>query len=60
MPIHEFLIASPDLKRLIAQDARLHQLHDAACEAGMRTLQQDQLFKACQGHLDLDDVLGVK
>jgi type II secretory ATPase GspE/PulE/Tfp pilus assembly ATPase PilB-like protein len=60
MPIHEFLVASPDLKRLISQGARLEQLIDAACQAGMRTLIQDQVIKAFQGHVDVDEVRGVK
>lgn len=60
VPIHEFLVASPDLKRLISQGARLEQLVDAACEAGMRTLIQDQVIKAFQGLVDVDEALGEK
>ena len=58
MAIQELLVVSPELKRLISQGARLEQLTDAACRAGMRTLIQDQIIKAFQGYLDLDDVLG--
>jgi type II secretory ATPase GspE/PulE/Tfp pilus assembly ATPase PilB-like protein len=60
MPIHELLIASPDLKRLISQGPRLDQLVEAACDAGMRTLIQDQIIKAFQGYLDVDEVRGQK
>jgi len=60
VPIHEFLVASPDLKRLISQGARLEQLIDAACEAGMRTLIQDQVIKAFLGHVDVDEAIGAK
>jgi type II secretory ATPase GspE/PulE/Tfp pilus assembly ATPase PilB-like protein len=59
VPIHEFLVASPDLKRLISQGARLEQLIDAACQAGMRTLIQDQVIKAFMGHVDVDEALGA-
>lgn len=59
VPIHEFLVASPDLKRLISQGARLENLIEAACQAGMRTLIQDQIIKAFQGLVDVDEVRGV-
>lgn len=60
MPIHELLIASPDMKRLISQGPRLDQLVESACEAGMRTLSQDQIIKAFQGFLDIDEVRGIR
>ena len=60
VPIHEFLVASPDLKRLISQGARLEQLVDAACQAGMRTLIQDQVIKAFLGYVDVDEALGAR
>lgn len=60
LAIQEILVTSPDLKRLVAKGAPLEQLFDAACHAGMRTLIQDQVVKAFQGHLDLDEIRGLK
>ncbi len=58
--IQELLVASPELRRLISQGAQLEQLTDAASHAGFRTFIQDQIVKALQGHLDFDEVRGVK
>ncbi len=55
--IHEMLIASSHVKRLIAQGASTEQLESAACEAGMRTLSQDRIYKTLSGDLNIDDLL---
>jgi type II secretory ATPase GspE/PulE/Tfp pilus assembly ATPase PilB-like protein len=49
IPLHELLIGSPEIKRLIQSKARTAETLDAAMREGMRTLVQDGIHKVLQG-----------
>ena len=53
MGLHELLMGSLDIKRLIQTRARVEEMRDKAIEEGMRTLMQDGIEKICQGYCDL-------
>ena len=57
--LHELLIASDDIKRLIQERARLSALFAAAIEGGMRTLKMDGMEKIMMGLTDLKMVRSV-
>jgi len=57
--IFELLIPNNGLKELIIKKAPAHQIKDAACQAGMKTLRQDGFQKAFQGITSLSEVLSV-
>ena len=57
--IHELLVNTADLKRLIQSRAPVHQLVASAIENGMRTLKQDGLLKVLQGMTDAAQVRAV-
>ena len=57
--LHEVLIATDDVKRLIQERARVAQLFAAAVEGGMRTLKMDGMEKIMMGLTDLKMVRSV-
>jgi len=57
--IHELLIASDELKRLIQERARVALIFSAAVAAGMRTLKMDGMEKTMQGQTDIKMVRAV-
>ena len=57
--IHELLVNTPRLKRLIQSRPPVDQLVAAAIEGGMRTLKQDGLLKVLQGVTDAAQVRAV-
>ena len=54
--LHELLIVSRDLRRLIQTGARAEELQRVAMSEGMRTLRQDGIEKVLQGEVTLADV----
>jgi type II secretory ATPase GspE/PulE/Tfp pilus assembly ATPase PilB-like protein len=59
MGIHELLIASDNIKKMIQKHEPAEALRQAAIAEGMTTLLQDGIFKALQGHTDLKQVRRV-
>jgi type II secretory ATPase GspE/PulE/Tfp pilus assembly ATPase PilB-like protein len=51
--IHELLVASKNIKRLVAKKAAVEEIRDKAIEEGMRTLIQDGAAKILKGDTDL-------
>jgi len=57
--LHELMIGTEPLKKLIQEHARVAQLFAQALEDGMLTLKMDGLEKALQGVTDLKQVRAV-
>jgi type II secretory ATPase GspE/PulE/Tfp pilus assembly ATPase PilB-like protein len=57
--LHELLIATDPLKKLIAEKARVSELIATALEEGMRTLKQDGMEKCLLGMTSLKEVRSV-
>ena len=57
--IHELMVVTPSIKRLIQTRALVSELLDGAFNAGMRTLKQDGITKILQGHTDIAQVRSV-
>ncbi|MGD9022882.1 MAG: GspE/PulE family protein, partial [Deltaproteobacteria bacterium] len=59
MAIHELLMGTDEMKRLIQQQARMEFIREQAVQDGMRTLKQDGIEKVLAGHTDLREVRKV-
>jgi type II secretory ATPase GspE/PulE/Tfp pilus assembly ATPase PilB-like protein len=59
MGIHELLMGTDDMKRLIQTKAPMEQIRGKAIADGMTTLKQDGIDKIFQGHCDLIEVRKV-
>jgi type II secretory ATPase GspE/PulE/Tfp pilus assembly ATPase PilB-like protein len=57
--LHELLIATDPLKKLIAEKARVAEMLAVALEEGMRTLKQDGMEKCLQGVTHMKEVRAV-
>src|SRR5437773_4757017 len=57
--LHELLIASDTLKRLIQEHARVAEILAGSLEEGMRTLKMDGIEKVLQGITDMPQVRAV-
>ena len=57
--LHELLIATDDIKKLIQERARVAEIFSAAVEGGMRTLKMDGMEKIMMGLTDLKMVRQV-
>jgi type II secretory ATPase GspE/PulE/Tfp pilus assembly ATPase PilB-like protein len=57
--LHELLIATDPLKKLIAEKARVSEMLAVALEEGMRTLKQDGMEKCLSGMTTLKEVRSV-
>jgi len=57
--IHELLVTSPDIKRLIQTRARASEIFAHAKQGGMTTLLQDGIMKAMAGVTDVKQVKAV-
>ena len=57
--LHELLIASDDIKKLIQERARVAEIFAASVEGGMRTLKMDGMEKIMMGLTDLKMVRQV-
>ncbi|MFW5958336.1 MAG: GspE/PulE family protein, partial [Desulfosalsimonas sp.] len=57
--IHELLLASEEIKKLIQNRAMMHQIRDQAVKEGMTTLKQDGIAKIFKGQCDLVEVRKV-
>jgi type II secretory ATPase GspE/PulE/Tfp pilus assembly ATPase PilB-like protein len=57
--LHELLMGTDDIKRLIQEHARVAQILATGLENGMRTLKQDGIEKVLQGITDIHQVRAV-
>jgi type II secretory ATPase GspE/PulE/Tfp pilus assembly ATPase PilB-like protein len=57
--IHELLVATDEMKRLIQKKATVEVMRNQALKDGMRTLLQDGLLKAVKGRTDAKQVRAV-
>jgi type II secretory ATPase GspE/PulE/Tfp pilus assembly ATPase PilB-like protein len=55
--IHEFLVVTPDLRKLIQARSQADQIAKVARETGMVTLKQDGIRKVLKGITDLKEVI---
>jgi type II secretory ATPase GspE/PulE/Tfp pilus assembly ATPase PilB-like protein len=59
MGIHELLVGSDEIKRLIQRRARVEEIREQAVREGMTTLLQDGIAKVLAGHTDFTQVRAV-
>jgi type II secretory ATPase GspE/PulE/Tfp pilus assembly ATPase PilB-like protein len=59
MGIHELLVASDEVKRLIQKRRPVEELRTQAVGEGMTTLLQDGIQKVLHGHTDMTQVRAV-
>ncbi|RUA03262.1 MAG: pilus assembly protein, partial [Deltaproteobacteria bacterium] len=59
MAIHELLMGTDEIKRLIQTGARVEELRQTAMKEGMSTLKQDGIEKIFQGRTDLIQIRKV-
>ncbi len=59
MGIHELLVGSDKIKRLVQRRATVEEIRDVAIEEGMTTLLQDGIEKVIEGHTDFNEVRSV-
>jgi len=57
--VHELLVATPEIKRLVQQRARIVEVAVCAQQEGMTTLLQDGVLKVLQGLTDMAQVKAV-
>ena len=57
--LHELLVATPEIKRLILQRARITEVGACAQQEGMTTLLQDGVLKVLKGVTDMTQVKAV-
>ena len=57
--MHELLVATPEIKRLIQQRARITEVAACAQQEGMTTLLQDGALKVLKGVTDMTQVKAV-
>ena len=59
MGIHELLLGSDGIKKLIQDKAPVDNIRQLACKEGMTSLKQDGILKVFQGHTSIDQVRAV-
>lgn len=59
MGIHELLVGTDEIKRLIQQKATVEAMRNQAIQDGMITLKQDGIIKVFRGHTDIGQVRSV-
>lgn len=55
----EFLVMNDELRRAVMRRAGMGEIEQIARAAGMRTMYEDGLAKALQGHTTLEEILRV-
>jgi len=59
MALHELMIGTDEVKRLIQKEAPVEDIRNQAVADGMTTLMQDGIVKVLQGHTDFAQVRAV-
>lgn len=57
--IHEFLVVTPEVRKMVQQKAQADVIAKAGREAGMLTLKQDGIRKVFKGLTDLKEVMSI-
>ena len=57
--LHELLVVTPGMRRMMMQHAEASKLRAAAIRGGMRTLKQDGIEKCLAGYTDIHQVRAV-
>jgi type II secretory ATPase GspE/PulE/Tfp pilus assembly ATPase PilB-like protein len=57
--IHEFLVVTPPLRKVIQQKGQADAIGKLGREAGMLTLKQDGIRKILKGKTDLKEVMSI-
>jgi type II secretory ATPase GspE/PulE/Tfp pilus assembly ATPase PilB-like protein len=57
--IHEFLVVTPPVRKMVQQKAQADVIGKAGREAGMLTLKQDGIRKILKGKTDLKEVMSI-
>lgn len=56
MGVHELLISTPDIKKMILRQAPAAEIHFEAIKSGMRTRKQDGIEKILMGYTDFTQI----
>ena len=59
MGIHELLVASDEIKRMVQHRRTAEEIRTTAMKEGMTTLKQDGILKVLKGHTDIGEVRAV-
>ncbi len=59
MGLHELMLGTDEIKRLILQRKSVEQIRDTAIDEGMTTLMQDGIWKIFEGYTDFTQVRAV-
>jgi type II secretory ATPase GspE/PulE/Tfp pilus assembly ATPase PilB-like protein len=59
MGIHELLVGTDEIKRMIQKHATVEEMRDQAAEQGMTSLLQDGILKSLQGFTDFKQIRRV-
>lgn len=59
MGIYEVMVVNEEIRQLVMEEASADRIRDAAIRNGMRTLRQDGILKALQGHTTVEEVFRV-
>jgi type II secretory ATPase GspE/PulE/Tfp pilus assembly ATPase PilB-like protein len=59
MGIHELLVGSDEMKRMVQKHATVEIMREQAMKEGMTTLLQDGILKSLQGYTDFKQVRRV-
>ena len=57
--LHEVVLASPEIRKLISQNRTISELRELAIKEGMRTILQDGVYKIIKGDTDYKQLLRV-
>jgi len=59
LAVHELITVTPELRQAVVNGVSLHEQEAIATRQGRRSLREDGLLKAAQGHTTWDEVLRV-
>ncbi len=59
VPVHELLVISPEIRRLILTEVASGPIRELAVKQGLRGLFQDGLSKVAQGHTTVEEIVAV-
>lgn len=59
MGVYEVMVVNEEIRQLVVEEASADRIREAAMRAGMRTLRQDGILKALEGHTTVEEVFRV-
>jgi type II secretory ATPase GspE/PulE/Tfp pilus assembly ATPase PilB-like protein len=57
--IHELLVMTDDLRRLVITQPNIAEIRDAAARGGTKSMQTDGLMKVCKGITSINEIIRV-